>query len=76
MARMTYHGRYTSWDFERGQEGDPWKGVVGNYETPPTLIERRSANSNPQSLKQMWRQDWINRELHAHRRRSAAAAHL
>ena len=59
---MTYHGRYTSWDFERGQEGDPWKGVAGVYETPPTLVERRSVNSNPQSLKQMWRQDWINRE--------------
>jgi len=58
---MTYHGRYTSWDFERGHEGDPWKGVVGDFETPEALVERHSANSNPKSLKQMWRQDWINR---------------
>lgn len=58
---MTYHGRYTSWDFERGHEGDPWKGVAGTYETPDALVERQSMNSNPKSLKQMWRQDWINR---------------
>jgi len=25
----TYHTRYTTWEFFRGQEGDPWKGVVG-----------------------------------------------
>lgn len=24
----TYHGRYTSWDFIRGQEYDPWKAMV------------------------------------------------
>ncbi|MEL6961663.1 MAG: sulfatase [Pseudomonadota bacterium] len=24
----TYHNRYSSWEFIRGQEGDPWKGVV------------------------------------------------
>src|SRR5438067_4263439 len=24
----TYHSRYSSWEFFRGQEGDPWKGVV------------------------------------------------
>jgi arylsulfatase A-like enzyme len=57
----TYHNRYTSWDFERGQEGDPWKGHIADPEIPPVLIERRSANSNPKSLKQMWRQDWVNR---------------
>ena len=25
----TYHTRYTTHEFVRGQEGDPWKGVVG-----------------------------------------------
>lgn len=29
----TYHTRYSTWEFFRGQEGDPWKGVVGP--TPP-----------------------------------------
>jgi arylsulfatase A-like enzyme len=24
----TYHTRYATWEFFRGQEGDPWKGVV------------------------------------------------
>jgi len=24
----TYHNRYSSWEVSRGQEGDPWKGVV------------------------------------------------
>ena len=24
----TYHTRYTTWECFRGQEGDPWKGVV------------------------------------------------
>ncbi len=24
----TYHNRYNSWEFFRGQEGDPWKGQV------------------------------------------------
>ncbi len=28
----TYHTRYTTWEFFRGQEGDPWKGVV---DAPP-----------------------------------------
>ncbi len=60
---MTYHNRYTSWDFERGQEGDPWKGQVTDPKIPKSLIERKSTNSDPKSLKQMWRQDWINRQF-------------
>lgn len=26
----TYHNRYSSWEIVRGQEADPWKGMVGN----------------------------------------------
>lgn len=26
----TYHTRYSTWEFFRGQEGDPWKGVVAS----------------------------------------------
>lgn len=26
----TYHTRYTTWEFFRGQEGDPWKGHVAD----------------------------------------------
>lgn len=31
----TYHPRYTTWEFFRGQEGDPWKGVVDPKPGPP-----------------------------------------
>lgn len=50
----TYHGRYNSWELFRGQEGDPWKGVIGNVEIPeyePTVAKKPS-----------FRQNWINRE--------------
>ena len=45
----TYHPRYSSWEFFRGQEGDPWKGVVDAPAGPP----------GPKST--MQRQDRINR---------------
>lgn len=44
----TYHGRYRSWEFFRGQEGDPFIGQV----TDPEI---------PAHLGQLWRQDVINR---------------
>ncbi|MFE6856649.1 sulfatase, partial [Streptomyces sp. NPDC057674] len=48
----TYHGRYNSWEFFRGQEGDPWKGQVADPEIPEDLKRMRSA---------VYRQDWVNR---------------
>ncbi|ALE04878.1 sulfatase [Arthrobacter sp. ERGS1:01] len=45
----TYHPRYTTWEFFRGQEGDPWKGVVDS--TPGAHRGRPG----------MKRQDVINR---------------
>ncbi len=30
----TYHTRYSTWEFNRGQEGDAWKGVVGGVPKP------------------------------------------
>lgn len=60
---MTYHGRYSSWDFERGQEGDRWKGEVNEPEIPSTVVVReRSANTPGESLNTAWRQDWVNRK--------------
>lgn len=36
----TYHTRYKTWENFRGQEGDPWKGVVGGLkETDDNLIQ-------------------------------------
>lgn len=43
-----YHTRYNSWEFLRGQEGDPFIGQVKDPETP-------------EFLGQGWRQDWVNR---------------
>ncbi len=52
----TYHTRYSSWQFSRGQEGDPWIGQVADPDIPETPnVEWRKANPT-------WRQDWINRE--------------
>jgi arylsulfatase A-like enzyme len=51
----TYHYRYNSFEFVRGQEGDPWKGYTGAVEMPAETT--REINHPPA----MWRQDWINR---------------
>jgi arylsulfatase A-like enzyme len=48
----TYHNRYNTWEFFRGQEGDPWIGQVRDPEIPATVLSHRAA---------LWRQDWINR---------------
>jgi arylsulfatase A-like enzyme len=48
----TYHTRYSSWEFSRGQEGDLWKGHVADPEIPESPKKQRG---------EMWRQDWINR---------------
>ena len=46
----TYHGRYSSWEFYRGQEGDPCIGQVADPQIP--------ANINGKGR----RSDWVNRE--------------
>lgn len=50
----TYHTRYSTWEFFRGQEGDPWKGVVNG----PGGDE---PNFQGGLLQRMRRQDAINR---------------
>lgn len=45
----TYHNRYNSWEFVRGQEGDRWKAQVEDPEIP-------------EHLGRMWRQDVVNRQ--------------
>lgn len=48
----TYHHRYDSFEFFRGQEGDPWKGHVADPVAPPTLKVMQAKQR---------RQDWVNR---------------
>ncbi|MDA0321305.1 MAG: sulfatase [Verrucomicrobia bacterium] len=49
----TYHTKYSSWEFFRGQEGDPWIGQVADPPVPAHLGNSR-------------RQDWVNREQMRH----------
>lgn len=37
----TYHTRYSSWEAFRGQEGDPWKGIVKDPPAPETVSHNR-----------------------------------
>ncbi len=53
----TYHTRFATWEFERGQEGDPWKGVVDRSDMVPAL-GRTMSNDQPRSL---WDQEFVNR---------------
>lgn len=48
----TYHQRYNTFEFFRGQEGDAWKGHAADPESPPSL---KRLHPHQQ------RQDWINR---------------
>ncbi|MGI5471729.1 sulfatase [Streptomyces sp. CA-132043] len=49
----TYHQRYGSFEFFRGQEGDKWKGQVADPDIPESLSWRDGP---------LWRQDWVNRQ--------------
>lgn len=51
----TYHTRYSSWEGFRGQEGDPWKSVLGEVEVEENLIEFSGYRGK------LYRQDCINR---------------
>ncbi len=48
----TYHQRYRTWEFSRGQEGDKWIGQIDAPEIPPV----EATKGEP-----MWTQDWVNR---------------
>lgn len=50
----TYHTKYDTWEFSRGQEGDPWKGEVQDPQIPKFLPYGKGGRA--------WRQDWINRK--------------
>jgi arylsulfatase A-like enzyme len=52
----TYHSRYSSYEFVRGQEGDAWKAVVNPGEFPEAAGRQNDA---------MWRQDQVNRRFMA-----------
>ncbi|HVK03937.1 MAG TPA: sulfatase [Armatimonadaceae bacterium] len=51
----TYHTRYSSWEFFRGQEGDPWVGQVADPEYPAGALGRHARKDA------YARQDLVNR---------------
>ncbi|MEZ5276073.1 MAG: sulfatase [Opitutaceae bacterium] len=51
-----YHTRYSTWEFFRGQEGDPWVGQVA----PPEVPESIGQNARTDFWHQ---QDWKNRKV-------------
>ncbi|MBW2368414.1 MAG: sulfatase [Deltaproteobacteria bacterium] len=53
----TYHTRYNTWEISRGQEGDPWKGVVGD-----TGLAEHMTSRPVRIGAEEWRQDRINRK--------------
>ncbi len=54
----TYHNRYSSYEFIRGQEGDFWKAQV----EPEVDIPFNSRGlDDPTFVDDSWKQDWINR---------------
>jgi len=52
----TYHNRYSTWENFRGQEGDRWKGVVGEVkDSDPNLVQFTGYRG------MLYRQDLVNR---------------
>jgi arylsulfatase A-like enzyme len=50
----TYHGRFSTWEFFRGQEGDPWIGQVERPVIPDVINARKDSYGQ---------QDAINRSV-------------
>ncbi|MGL5780670.1 sulfatase [Cetobacterium sp.] len=60
----TYHNRYSTWEIIRGQEGDPWKGLVGNVKAPSNAkAPQRLFIPSREKLSDIWNQEWKNRQL-------------
>ena len=51
-----YHTKYSNWEISRGQEGDPWKGMLADPEIP-------EPNPGERGRGPWGRQDWVNRSL-------------
>ena len=49
-----YNTRYSTWEFCRGQMGDPWKGQVREPQMPEDVVVAKEGRA--------WRQNWVNRE--------------
>lgn len=57
----TYHTRYSTWEINRGQEGDPWKAGVEQKPATKTPFKSMEIMSKYHGLG-MYQQDSVNRE--------------
>jgi len=57
----SYHTRYDSWQFERGQEGDAWMGQVADPAVPESIGGRAPFAHPHRRYGNIHRQDWVNR---------------
>lgn len=58
----TYHNRYSSWEVSRGQEGDPWKGLV-DFETEKPSEDFGCGDNPLVLLRPHSRWDQVNRRF-------------
>lgn len=59
----SYHTRYDSWQFSRGQEGDAWIGQVAAPDEPETIGRFTPGIPSVGQYRSIHRQDWINRAV-------------
>jgi len=59
----SYHTRYDSWQFSRGQEGDAWIGQVADPEEPETMGRFTPGIATASKYRSIHRQDWVNRAI-------------
>ncbi|MCA9887203.1 MAG: sulfatase [Anaerolineae bacterium] len=53
----TYHNRYNSWELNRGQEGDQWKGHVEPHVNIPPITRIKLNDQTDR----MWQHEFVNR---------------
>jgi len=44
---LTYHTQFTTWEYIRGQEGDPWKGELDEPSIPENVFGKNAIHSDP-----------------------------
>lgn len=62
----TYHTKYETWQFLRGQEGDPWMGQVEEEPVPENAYGRNAVSIDRGNPFNMPYQDRINRKFIQH----------
>jgi arylsulfatase A-like enzyme len=59
----TYHGRYSSWEISRGQEGDAWKADLSYRYDKATVFDSKRDKLNRPSYRIRVTQDAVNRSF-------------